>query len=85
MSDTVRLIDEKARANKEVFEVIASETLHQIARDTEPPLRVGRDLWAAYKANPSATDDVLVALCGWEMESILEFAGLTSSGNHMVS
>ena len=62
--------------SEDVFERLAEETFNQINNDDEGFHHIGRDLWNAYVEDPVATDNVLMALCGWRMKSILIFAGL---------
>lgn len=59
-----------------VFETIGSQIYDQFVSDDESLKNKGCELWRAYLRNPNATDDVLIALCGWSMRSLLVFAGL---------
>lgn len=60
----------------EVFERLGSEVYYQISSDEKAYNHMGRNLWAAYKRDPALVDDVLMALCGWSMKSLLIFAGI---------
>lgn len=58
----------------EFYERLALEVFEQSDSDEEPYSSIGRNLMEAYKANPDATDRVLMAITGWKMESILTMA-----------
>ena len=44
----------------------------QIASDDEPPRKKFSRLKDAYEENPALVDNVLMALCGWTMSSLVE-------------
>jgi hypothetical protein len=44
----------------------------EIDSDDEPYDKRFRQLYASYVENPKVVDDVLMALCGWKMETLAE-------------
>lgn len=49
-----------------------TETIHEeMQSDDEPFDRVARNLLIAYSEHPGVVDDVMMSLCGWTMESLM--------------
>ena len=46
----------------------------QVATDDEVPRRKFRALKEAYEKDPALVDDVLMAICGWRMETLVDKA-----------
>jgi hypothetical protein len=44
----------------------------QMASDEEPAYKKFKKLYASYVENPKLVNDVLMTLCGWTMESLVE-------------
>ena len=45
---------------------------NQIMSDEEVPRRKVAQLMEAYDKDPSLTNDILMALCGWTMDSLID-------------
>ena len=61
----------KDEALQEEFIIQLNEHL---ATDDEVPRKKFRALKEAYEKDPDLVDDVLMALCGWCMESLVDMA-----------
>ena len=59
-----------------VCESLIEELNNRMASDDEPFWKKGTALMNCYIKNPGVTDDVLIALSGWSMRSLLVFAGI---------
>ena len=58
-------------ALQEEFVINLSE---QVATDDEVPRKKFRALKEAYEKDPALVDDVLMAICGWRMETLVDNA-----------
>lgn len=68
--------------NKELInEILQSEGLlyqlaetinEEILNDDEPLDKKARDLLITYSEHPEVVDEVMMSLCGWTMESLME-------------
>lgn len=68
--------------NKELInEILQSEGLlyqlaetinEEILNDDEPLDKKARNLLITYSEHPEVVDEVMVSLCGWTMESLME-------------
>ncbi len=48
--------------------------LEQVATDDEVPRKKFRALQEAYEKDPALVDEVLMAICGWRMETLVDNA-----------
>lgn len=49
-----------------------TELIHEeINIDDEPFDKVARNLLIAYSQNPEVVDEVMMSLCGWKMENLM--------------
>jgi len=62
----------EALNNDELSERLALSLLNSVDTDDENPTRMGRYFAKAYLEKNM--DDLLIAICGWSMQSLLEFA-----------
>ncbi len=56
--------------SEEFFERFYETLLNEINSDDEPYYKKGRQIFLACLNNPSA-DDLLIAICGWSLESLI--------------
>lgn len=63
--------------DESAIEKFAEEVTRQIATDEESFQKKGYQIMKAYLEGPETADNMLIALCGWSMKSLLVFAGLT--------
>lgn len=84
--DVISLVEDQiaAHGGEEFFEAIASEVLDRIDSD-EPYKHTGRRLWLVYRQNPKVVDQVLIALTGWSMKSLLVFAEIIEDDEGLMS
>lgn len=78
---------QKLLAEKEppvVYERLAEEIFKQITLDDEGWHHVGRQVIQAFQEAPEASDNMLMALCGWSMKSLLIFSGLISDDEGLI-
>lgn len=70
MEEKLQMIAED-EALQEEFVIQMNE---QIATDDEVPRKKFRALKEAYEKDPALVDDVLMAICGWRMETLVDNA-----------
>lgn len=70
MKEKLQIIAED-EALQEEFVINLSE---QVATDDEVPRKKFRALKEAYEKDPALVDDVLMAVCGWRMETLVDKA-----------
>ena len=64
-----RIAEDEALQEEFVFNL-----LEQVATDDEVPRKKFRALKEAYEKDPALVDDVLMAICGWRMETLVDKA-----------
>lgn len=51
---------------------LGERIVDEIGNDDEPFDKIARNILETYKESPEIVDKVLVALCGWRVESLLK-------------
>lgn len=62
---------EEIMKSEVTLEALAERVVDEMNNDDEALDERGRQLLIAYLDNPSAVDDVLIALCGWSVKSLI--------------
>jgi len=78
-----RLIN--CRATPEEYENISKEVFCRSYMDDTTYEEIGRDLIDVYKKNPDVVNDVMIALCGWSLESLAVFAGVLEDEEGLIA
>lgn len=65
---------EKIANDEALMEEFIIELDEQIASDDEVPRKKFRRLKEAYEKDPAFVDDILMTLCGWRMETLVDNA-----------
>jgi len=83
-SDTIKKVEEliSLHREEETFERLGATLYEQIISDDESWVRKAKDVWNAYRKDPELIDEILTSLCGWKMESLLEFSDILSDNQN---
>lgn len=65
---------ERIANDEELQDEFIIQLTEQVATDDEIPRKKFRALKEAYEENPSLVDEVLMAICGWRMETLVDNA-----------
>jgi len=65
---------ERIANDEELQDEFIIQLSEQVATDDEIPRKKFRALKEAYEKNPSLVDEVLMAICGWRMETLVDNA-----------